>query len=291
MSDSDSDTSYNSDYYEFDELDSLLIDASENGYINEVKRLLKKGASVNFEREYRYEDEDYAMSALMASANNGHTKIVELLLDKEADTEIKNNYFHTALSLASSKGYTEIVKLLLKAGANTEGGAEKGQNYCDTPLENAIRNWHDEIAEILIKAGANINNCNDDKYSILDIALECENKYVCKLLIDAGVIIAPTMLIQWSYVGNLNAVEFLLENGADPHATGKLLHWWDEDTPTVCALDVICKLESKYRMHALSSYYHRKCADDILANKIPITATFTWYKRRHAVIIMNIYDY
>lgn len=46
------------------------------------------------------------------------SKVVELLLSKNADYEHRNVSDYTPLSLAASGGYVNIIKLLLKAGAD-----------------------------------------------------------------------------------------------------------------------------------------------------------------------------
>jgi ankyrin repeat protein len=48
----------------------------------------------------------------------GHTEIVQLLLEKGADVNAKNKYGRTALIYATERGYTEIVQLLLEKGAD-----------------------------------------------------------------------------------------------------------------------------------------------------------------------------
>ena len=56
----------------------------------------------------------------MLAVENGYESIVELLLDKGAQTEAQNNIRLTALLIAADKGLTRIVKLLLDKDANTE---------------------------------------------------------------------------------------------------------------------------------------------------------------------------
>jgi hypothetical protein len=67
-----------------------------------IKELIREGADIHAGND----------CALRWAAGNGHTEIVKLLLDRDAD-------IHGALRRAVESGYTETVKLLLDRGANT----------------------------------------------------------------------------------------------------------------------------------------------------------------------------
>lgn len=53
----------------------------------------------------------------MMASQEGYTEIVKILIDNEADVNIKTEDGWTALMMASKYGHTDIVKLLKKAGA------------------------------------------------------------------------------------------------------------------------------------------------------------------------------
>jgi len=60
------------------------------------------------------------VTALIISAENGHTEVVKLLLDKGADVNAKATYIGipgTALGLAKLFRRTDIVDILIRAGA------------------------------------------------------------------------------------------------------------------------------------------------------------------------------
>ena len=56
-------------------------------------------------------------TALMKASWEGNTEMVQLLLDKAASLEKKDQQGMNALMLASKGGHTELVQLLLDAGA------------------------------------------------------------------------------------------------------------------------------------------------------------------------------
>jgi ankyrin repeat protein len=56
----------------------------------------------------------------MVASFSGHLAVCELLVDKGADKEAKNNVGYTALILASGHGNTAVCKLLVEKGADKE---------------------------------------------------------------------------------------------------------------------------------------------------------------------------
>jgi ankyrin repeat protein len=78
-----------------------------------VELLVAKGADVNI-RDGKGRTPLHIASWYAASKN---PKIVELLLFKGADINAKDNNGKTALSYATENGHTKIVELLLKHGA------------------------------------------------------------------------------------------------------------------------------------------------------------------------------
>ena len=51
---------------------------------------------------------------LMAASFNGHPDVVQLLLNYNADPNVKRKYGLTALRLATEKGHDEVVSILMK---------------------------------------------------------------------------------------------------------------------------------------------------------------------------------
>jgi ankyrin repeat protein len=88
-----------------------LLLSVKDGSVKDVQTLLAEGANPNT-------TDDHGVPALMWAANNGHTEVVKLLLEKGADVNVKTNDGKwTSLGLAKLKDHTGIVQLLEKAGA------------------------------------------------------------------------------------------------------------------------------------------------------------------------------
>ena len=85
-----------------------------------MKLLLEREADVDATAEK-------GATALMLASASGHTEVVRLLLEWEADIDLqeKEDGF-TALLLASATGHTEIVKLLLEQDADLDAKAKNG---------------------------------------------------------------------------------------------------------------------------------------------------------------------
>ena len=116
--------------------ETALILASKNGHIEIVKMLLKAGAHVNMV-------EDVLRVPLISTVN---------MMDVEGEEDWKEDA-KTALMMASQEGHTKIVKILLAAGADVNAVANDGY---DTAMTLANTGGHDEIVELLIRNGATI---------------------------------------------------------------------------------------------------------------------------------------
>lgn len=150
-----------------------------------VETLLKIGAFVNKDSE----------ELLSWAAKNGHEAVVELLLEKGADLESRNNIGRTPLSLAAEKGHEATVKLLLEKGANLESIDHIGR----TPLSLAVEKGCKAVVELLLDKGANIE-LRDKQYD-------------------------RTPLLWAAVKGHEAVVELLLEKGASLESRDKVYGW------------------------------------------------------------------
>ena len=90
---------------------------------------------------------------MIMAAGGGQKEIVELLLESNADVNLKENDGSTALMVAALFGYKEIVELLLQNNAIVNAKKTDGS----TALIFAAREGHKEIVEILLQENANVN--------------------------------------------------------------------------------------------------------------------------------------
>ena len=123
-----------------------IIEAAENGNLEELKKLIKSGADVNAKNEY-------GNTALIYAAWNGHTDCLSALIVAGADVNAKNNDGYTALTLAARDGQTDCVAVLISAGADVNAKNDDG----NTALILAACMGHTECVNALLKSGADIN--------------------------------------------------------------------------------------------------------------------------------------
>jgi len=71
----------------------------------------------------------------MLAAQEGHTPIIDLLLDAGADINATSEHSYTALSLAALAGHTRVVENLLDKGALVPHAA------AGMPLLGLLRLW------------------------------------------------------------------------------------------------------------------------------------------------------
>jgi len=93
------------------ELNSKLIEASYNGYVDIVVRLLL-GAGANVDAKNNWNE-----TALIYASRNDFSEAARLLLEAGANIDAKDYNGWTALIWASRYGHVEVVRLLKKYGA------------------------------------------------------------------------------------------------------------------------------------------------------------------------------
>jgi ankyrin repeat protein len=94
--------------------EQALMEAAYTGDLEEVRRLVVDGTSIDFVDVER-------RGPLMFAAFNGHAVVVEFLLDAGAEIDKKDSNGRTALMYASSGPFAETVDLLLVRGGRPCG--------------------------------------------------------------------------------------------------------------------------------------------------------------------------
>jgi ankyrin repeat protein len=160
----------------------------------------------------------YERTPLHEAAMEGHREIVELLISKDADVNVKSADGTTPLHFAAR--HNGIAELLIDKGADVNAKGWKGL----TPLHEAASNGHKEIAEQLIAKGADVHALDDNERNSLFYAAWGGHKEVAELLIAKGGDVNAkdergwTALHAVAYFGHKDMAELLIANGANVNA-------------------------------------------------------------------------
>lgn len=108
-----------------DSVDSLaLIQATEKGYVSIVEMLLQH-PKINMDQQNHRKETSLIRAA--AQRSEGHSAIINMLLEKRADMNKQDEFGRTALMVAVLEGLDDVVQSLRSCGADTELQAKDGR--------------------------------------------------------------------------------------------------------------------------------------------------------------------
>ncbi|HUU18205.1 MAG TPA: ankyrin repeat domain-containing protein [Sedimentisphaerales bacterium] len=139
-----------------------------------VEFLIAKGANINAS----------GWSPLHSALDAGRFDIVDLLLAKGADANIRDDKGHTPLHIAAwyaARNNPKVVELLLSKGADINAKDNNGK-----PALSYAIDWHPEIVELLIAKGADVNAKDGDGRTPLSYAQDEGHTQIVELLHKHG---------------------------------------------------------------------------------------------------------
>ena len=140
-------------------LGAYLISAACDGNVQKVMNLLTLGAKVNATDGRGY-------SALInVEACKGHNdptrmELVELLIAKGAEVNLRSRDGTTALMYAARNGDTQAVNALLRSGASVNMADNEGET---TLMKAAASSCSEETVRALLSAGADLSAVQHDQ--------------------------------------------------------------------------------------------------------------------------------
>lgn len=124
------------------DINSDLFKAVKQGDLDKVKNLLDEGANIEAKSDY------FGSMPLLISIINEHEDIVEELLKRGANPNVKNDDGHIPIMMAAYLNNPRIVKMLIEYGADVNAKTDRGL----TALKAAGYHGNTQIIQIL-KAG------------------------------------------------------------------------------------------------------------------------------------------
>ncbi|KAH9904095.1 ankyrin repeat-containing domain protein [Xylariomycetidae sp. FL2044] len=161
----------------------------------------------------------YGLTALCHASGNGHTSLVEYLLDNQANPHSRCGDGRQALHHAASRGHTVTARSLVSRAAHIHAKDARGF----TPLLSAALERHAESAAALLELGADIQaTAGEDQTALHIAAFKGDEALTQHLLsydldIDATQSDGTTALCVAMLCLHENIALLLLQNGADPN--------------------------------------------------------------------------
>uniref|UniRef100_H3AH15 Ankyrin repeat and SOCS box containing 3 n=1 Tax=Latimeria chalumnae TaxID=7897 RepID=H3AH15_LATCH len=193
-----------------------LFAAVENGCTDIVKLLLRHGANVNGSHSW------CGWNALHQAAFQGHTEIIEVLLEKGTNKECENEFGMTPLFTAAQYGKADSLRILIGNGANVNAQAKDKAS----PLFIAAQEGHAECVKLLLSNEADPNlYCNEEEWQLpIHAAAQMGKTNILGMLIPVTDRICDTGRKKVSpvysavYGGQGECLKMLLKEGYSPNA-------------------------------------------------------------------------
>lgn len=151
-----------------------LIVSCINNNFNDAKNAIERGANVNMRLAQHLNPEMLGYPpytnepAIVYALNKGKEKIVELLLENNANFESRDNRGRTPLMIAASHNFLEGVQMLYTIGANINAHNTNKMDEYRSVINWGVYSHSIQMIELLIKLGAKVN----------ESVLECVQKEI-----------------------------------------------------------------------------------------------------------------
>ena len=122
-------------------------------------------------------------TALHRAVDEGHTDVVQILIDAGADINTMNIYGNSPLHSASRSGELEVVKMLVRAGAEVNVTSDDGGTCLALA---AIFGYTETVRYLVGLPEVDVNHCNRNHETALDRVDKQVYTDVVQILIDAG---------------------------------------------------------------------------------------------------------
>jgi hypothetical protein len=158
------------------DIDSLIA-ACQDGNLKDVRRLVKKGVSLD-------QRDDKGWTLLQIAAWHGHLDTIQYLVEAGADVNATCGHGATSLHFAAAGGHLDIARYLIESGAEVN----LADNDKDTALHYVMAACPSAkilpLFRLLIEHGADPVAVNDDNETALDMAVRYKNREKEKYILE-----------------------------------------------------------------------------------------------------------
>ena len=195
-----------------------------------ARLLLERGADTNA-KYHQCSAESLLHAVVRKSSWNSQIPDIDLLLEKGADLEAKDDDGQTPLVVGIQHEKLETVKYLLERGADLEAKDGHGR----TPIAMAVQKRRLEIVDLLLEKGADLEAKDSHGRTVLTVAVQKGTLQTVYLLLEKEANLEArdnnghTPLVTAVRRGRCDHVEFLLEIGADPEPLSPSVTAEDDD--------------------------------------------------------------
>ncbi|MCC6697217.1 MAG: ankyrin repeat domain-containing protein [Candidatus Hydrogenedentes bacterium] len=196
-----------------------------NGDLDGVKQAIADGADVNALEPDEWHQTDHCIGVpsftpLQVAVWDSNTEIARYLLKCGANVNISTRDVPNLLELALHRENLELVTALLDSGAN--GNFTLRDRNGETPLTLAYEERNTALISALIEHGVDVDYPNASGFNVLSIAALTgktkELDAMIRLGANVNAAIPTPPLRAAAHAGQVDAVRFLIEHGADPNA-------------------------------------------------------------------------
>ncbi|XP_071807493.1 uncharacterized protein [Asterias amurensis] len=152
---------------------SPLLVASEEGHVKIVKLLLQSNARVDV-------FDEHGKAALHLASENGHKEVADILLWHKAFVNAKSKLGITPLHLAAQNGHNDLIKLLVSTHSATIDALSLAKK---TPLHQAAQNGQLEVCETMLQLKADSNATDMHGQTPLHLAAKNDHADIVKLFL------------------------------------------------------------------------------------------------------------
>jgi ankyrin repeat protein len=151
--------------------------AAERGCTDVLRKLISKGSPVNAIG-------DCGMTAVMMAAEQGDVDALKMLIDANADLDIRDKVFgRTAVSIAAANGQMISIKALIDTGG---ASAFEADNQGRTPVMEAAYNGHEKCVRFLARRGADLEAKDDEGLTAAALAAQQGHVLCLQVLAEQG---------------------------------------------------------------------------------------------------------